>query len=419
MKVCDQMIATKLTFKETFMQFDQVLHKFVGKSLCDSGIRLTKTNAILDMTNALLNHSQLTLTSIGRHLPGDADIKHKIKRVDRWLGNKSLYNQSQTIYKSVFQKLLAKRKKLEILVDWSGCCNWEESCLRASLAYNGRSIIIYQEVHTSKEQQKESVHKQFLKNLDNIIPKNCEVIVITDRGFGYSWFNTVKELGWDFIGRVAGFVHYKLIDGDSWDPINSLYVSSSNKTKYIGKVFLGKSHREKMEVSLYSYKEPSKNRKPCRTRNKPMYKHLNKQYSAMNTAPWVLATSLEEGEEYYKKIVKRYALRMQIEQNFRDDKNERWGFAMQFSRTKTPQRISILLMLVTIASFVLMMIGTASESLNLHRKFQANTVRNRRVLSLVTLAKQVMMHMGEQLRIENLIDGMNQMATGASYEFNS
>lgn len=152
------------------MQLNRVLHNFVGKSLVSAGIRATKVNALIDMTDALLNKSDLTLTSIGRHLSGQADVKHKIKRVDRWLNNAGLFEQSKDIYKAIFYNILVERKQLEILVDWSGCCNWTESCLRASLVYSGRSITIYQEVHSSENQQKESVQNQFLKNLKKIFP---------------------------------------------------------------------------------------------------------------------------------------------------------------------------------------------------------------------------------------------------------
>ncbi len=399
------------------MQLSKALHNFVEKSLQNAGIRATKINAVLDMTNSLLNDSGLTLTGIGRNLPGETDSKHKIKRVDRWLGNSSLHKESQNIYKAVFYDLLRQRKKLEILVDSSGCCNWTESCLRASLVYSGRSITIYQEVHSSKEQQKECVHKRFLKNLKNMVHKDCEVVIITDRGFGYSWFKMVRRLGWDFLGRSPSFVHYQLRDSDAWEPIRNLYMNSSNNQKYIGKALVGKSRKQRMEVFLYSYKGLPKNRRAHRTRNKPMYSCLNKQYREMNTTPWILITSLKETKGGNDNIVKIYAKRMQIEQNFRDDKNERWGFSMQFSRTKTPERINVLLMLVAIASFVLMLIGVASETLQLHKRFQANTVKTRRVLSLITLAKEVLRRIKNHLKLVDLIDALKKMGRGESYEF--
>ncbi|ACR68581.1 hypothetical protein NT01EI_1391 [Edwardsiella ictaluri 93-146] len=45
-----------------------------------------RQNALLDTTVALISGASLTLTSIGRHLPGSAQVKNKIKRVDRLLG---------------------------------------------------------------------------------------------------------------------------------------------------------------------------------------------------------------------------------------------------------------------------------------------------------------------------------------------
>lgn len=44
-----------------------------------------RQNALLDVTVALINGASLTLTSIGRFLPGQAQVKNKIKRVDRLL----------------------------------------------------------------------------------------------------------------------------------------------------------------------------------------------------------------------------------------------------------------------------------------------------------------------------------------------
>lgn len=399
------------------MQLAKVLHNFVGKSLVSAGIRATKVNAVIDMTDALLNESNLTLTDIGRHLSGQANVKHKIKRVDRWLNNAGLYQQSKGIYKAIFHNVLSERQQLEILVDWSGCCNWTETCLRASLAYSGRSITIYQEVHSSENQQKESVHNQFLKNLKEIIPATCEVTIITDRGFGTPWFKEVKALGWDFVGRVSSLLYYKILNETDWCSIKNLYDISTNEPSHVGGVLLGKTVRNKLETSLYSYKGDPKYRKTQKTRNKQNYLKLNKQYSDMNKTPWVLATSLKGGESISKKIIKNYALRMQIEQNFRDDKSERWGFGMRYSRTTSTQRITILLLLAAIASYVLLLFGIASESKELHRKFQANTVRNRRVLSLLTLGKQVIKHVIDLFNTEDIMQGLNKMAIGGSYKW--
>lgn len=83
-----------------------ILHNYIGNVLAKAGIRKTKIKALVDMTDSLLDSAQLTLTGLGRHLSGASYVKHKIKRVDRWLNNDGLYNDQVTIYKALFSELL-------------------------------------------------------------------------------------------------------------------------------------------------------------------------------------------------------------------------------------------------------------------------------------------------------------------------
>ena len=83
---------------------------------------------------------------------------------------------------------------------------------------------------------------------------------------------------------------------------------------------------------------------------------------------------------------------MEIEQNFRDYKSERFGFSLRYSRTQNIPRLAILLLIATIATIMLWLIGFAGELRNLQKDFQANTIKNRRVLSLLTLGKQIILH---------------------------
>jgi hypothetical protein len=57
--------------------------------------------AILDATTALCRGASLTLTSIGRYLPGNAQVKNKIKRVDRLLGKDALYRETPVIFHNI------------------------------------------------------------------------------------------------------------------------------------------------------------------------------------------------------------------------------------------------------------------------------------------------------------------------------
>lgn len=57
---------------------------------------------------------------------------------------------------------------------------------------------------------------------------------------------------------------------------------------------------------------------------------------------------------------------MQIKQNFRDLKNQRWGFGLRDSKTINMQRLEILLLISNIATMVLWLLGIAAETKKLH-----------------------------------------------------
>ncbi|WP_293759188.1 transposase [uncultured Paraglaciecola sp.] len=74
--------------------------------------------------------------------------------------------------------------------------------LRASVAFKGRGVAIYQEIHGASTKEKRCTHKAFLAKLNSIIDKDTKPIIVTDAGYKTTWFRDVIELGWDFAGRV-------------------------------------------------------------------------------------------------------------------------------------------------------------------------------------------------------------------------
>jgi len=389
------------------MRVRSILQDFVGQKLATAGLRSTKINAVLDMTHALLNKSYLTVTSLGEHCNGATKVKHKIKRVDRWLGNPGLYDSLINAYNGIFNDFLMARMSLDILVDWSGCCNWHECCIRASVVCSGRSITIYQEVHPSSTQQKLEVHRSFLNNLRKIIPQECNVTIITDRGFQMNWFEMVSDMGWDFIGRANQHYCYQADGTTKWEQVQDLYKKASTRPRFIGGGFLGKNRR--VSAFIHTYKAKQKKRKDKRTRSKVAYPHLERMYSTQNKTPWVIVTSHPPTSRDSKRIMNDYHRRMQIEQNFRDDKSERFGYGFRFGRTRSVKRISILLFIAAICSFLLMVIGAAAEESKLHWSFQANSIKNRRVLSYLTLAKRILRHCIDKISRSQIEEGFKAL----------
>ena len=393
------------------MRVETILQDILAKNLEKSGLRATRINIVTEMAKTLIaDTASLTLTSLGRNLPGTTHEKHKIKRVDRALNNEALYTDLPKAYKAMFEDFLRQRINLDIIVDWSGCCNWNESCIRAALVCDGRSLTIYQEVHECKMQQKHEIHLQFLKNLKKMIPPDCKVTIITDRGFQTKWFELVLKMGWDFIGRISSFLCYKLNNSGDWKQISQLYAQAKSKPEKLGEGLIGK--KREVHGFFYRFKSKPKGRKNKKIKNRPKYPHLDKDYSNQNSTPWIIATSHSPDIRNTNNIINAYYSRMQIEQTFRDDKSERVGYGFKFGRTRSVKRISILLFVAAIASFALMITGATAESKMLQRKYQANTISTRRVLSMITLGKRIIKQGIDKFRRPELVQGMMTLAKG-------
>ena len=193
----------------------QVCQKFFRSTL--ARFHQYRQNALLDSTTALIRGASLTLTSIGRYLPGSAQVKNKIKRVDRLLGNTELHNDIPLIFRNIISLLTQRLSWCVIAVDWSGYPSQAFHVLRASLICDGRSIPLMSQIVSSSQQQNTLIKKQFLDALSAGIAPDKKVIIVTDAGFQNAWFRHIKHLGWDFIGRVRGNVQLRLDKkGDHW-----------------------------------------------------------------------------------------------------------------------------------------------------------------------------------------------------------
>jgi hypothetical protein len=130
-------------------------------------------------------------------------MKHNIKRVDRLLGNDALHQELPQIYEALAQQHLAHVKNPVILIDWSDLTadgRWQ--LLRASIALEGRSVTIYEQVHPQRKAGTVAAHKSFLARLALMLPTGCVPILVTDAGFRAAWFKLVNRMGWHRIGRI-------------------------------------------------------------------------------------------------------------------------------------------------------------------------------------------------------------------------
>jgi phage terminase large subunit-like protein len=113
----------------------------------------------------------------------------------------------------------------------------------------------------------------------------------------------------------------------------------------------------------------------------------SRKNAARETEPWLLVTSLTPEKGFSKRVVKLYRTRMrpersalgvQIEESFRDLKT---GLNMNLGNTRILKRLTVLLVIAVLAQFILYLLGMAVKMTNLHCRYQANSVKDRAVLS--------------------------------------
>ncbi|ELV1556133.1 transposase, partial [Salmonella enterica] len=104
--------------------------------------------------------------------------------------------------------------------------------------------------------------------------------------------------------------------------------------------------------------------------------------------PWLIFSSTDDFKP--RVIMKLYSRRMQIEQHFRDEKSERFGFGLRASYSRSAGRVLALRLLATLSTIVLWLVGYHAENKGLHLRYQANSVRTRRVITYLTLAENVL-----------------------------
>jgi hypothetical protein len=368
------------------MQAHKVLHKLLTNS-CPM-MHKTRREALEATVLGALIGQRLTVTSLGRSIPSQTSHKHTIKRADRLLSNVHLHQANHQIYRALAHQLIPLNSRPVILIDWSDMDEYKQHfLLRASLATAGRSITLYEEVHTLKTKEKLATHQVFVRQLQTILPSECTPILVTDAGFRTTWFKLVASLGWDWVGRVRNRHYMRWASGGRWFDAKRCYTHASSRPQYLGEGVLTLRHQVPCQFVLYQGKRQGrkhKNRLGEVARNADSRKKAKGQRE-----PWLLATSLPDTSKLAKKVVVIYGLRMTIEEGFRDVKSHRFGLGLNYHRTTSVMRLQMLLLIAHLALLVLWLLGMATITKSAHYQFQANTVRHKRVLSVIFIGLQM------------------------------
>ncbi len=352
----------------------QILHDEIREST--HFVHAARWAAVWRVVLALLGGRKLWLTALGRALPTDSLRKHAIKAVDRLVGSRLLHHERPRIAAAIAALLIRKRKTVVVLVDTVEIRHKVVGFV-ASIAHSGRSIPIWSTMVTAYRVNARGC-RAFLDGLRSVLPSTCQPVLITDAGFETEWFDYVERLGWDYVGRIRG--QNKFVRGDEKLSCTDLHAMAGRRARNVPGLQFPASRPRARRLVLS--RPPVSRHRRIKTRRGPGTDTNYRHYRKNAHEPLVLTTSLRANPD---DVVQLYAVRMQIEQNFLDLKNHRWGWSLRHCRTNRKDRIEVLLLIGTIATFVQHVIGFAGELAGLHRSHQANTVRRRRVLSFFVL----------------------------------
>jgi hypothetical protein len=371
-------------------------------------MHVTRQAVLFAAVDALMHGGRLTITGLGRAVRSKTTVKHAIKRMDRLLSNGRLYGERVQIQMALIRWILGSQVQPIILVDWSDLTadrRWQ--LLRAALPVGGRALTMYEEIHPLSRLTNPRVHRTFLRTLHRLVPSGITPIVVTDAGFRAPWLREVERLGWAFVGRVRNRDHVRFPEATRWVRSKSLYDHATTMPTHLGPCELVESHPLRCQLVLVQ--EPRKHRIHRSRLGHKVRSSSSRKQAAGHREPWLLAVSECLAAYRADQLAAWYRKRMQIEEAFRDLKDDRFGVGLCLSQTKHESRLAILLLIAALAQLALWLVGRAAMKAGYHTQYQANTAHQRLSLSVITLGMQVARRAREHFTHRDLLAPLYQL----------
>ena len=178
----------------------QSIVRQIGKG-CRDQIHPARFRAFAEVVEAATRSKRLTLTALGGAVRSTALVRHRIKKVDRLLGNTKLQKERLYWFKALIARLARGQRRLIVLVDWTQI-RGDFWALVASVPFGGRSIPIFAQAYEHDQLGAAEAHLAFLNELRQIVPRDCRAVIIADGGFRSPFFRACEAVGMDFVIRL-------------------------------------------------------------------------------------------------------------------------------------------------------------------------------------------------------------------------
>jgi hypothetical protein len=255
---------------------------------------------------------------------------------------------------------------------------------------SGRAQIVYAQVHGQKRVGNRAVQRGFLEHLRQVLPTGRQIFVVTDAGFGRSWFDDVTACGLHFVGRLTRNNTIRPHGAAQTLRVHDLFARATLKPHSLGPCEVTRDHPIEATLVVQRMKNKRRHRPKFKTMGIHPNSALHRCYKRRAHEPWVLACSAHELSASC--ISRIYASRMRCEQAFRDGKNLRFGLGLGHVSVRQTERLHVLFLLVALALWAASLLGCLGEQAGAAKPLQANTVTIRRAFSVTVLGLLILEH---------------------------
>jgi hypothetical protein len=318
-------------------------------SVCLGLLRKSQAKTLSDLVAATLGVGRITLAGIGRELAAsrESSAKHAIKRAWRFCANERV--EPATVMLAVMTRLwrrrlkwhqrLADRRPLLISLDWTKVRSLH--VLMAAVVVEGRALPLcwasYRSLTLHKSQN--VLEEAMLLQIKAALPAGLRIVILADRGFGRAaLLATCQRLQLEYLIRIDSDV---IVGTERWSGNLKHYPVQRGIAQY----WQGVSYRSDGLVRTH------------------LVIRWKQGLGGKKDQPWYLATSLGRSDfgaatgRLAVRISDLYALRFDIEELFRDAKNEHLGWSLGKTRMHRPGRLDRLMLVLALAYVLLVGLG--------------------------------------------------------------
>lgn len=275
--------------------------------------------------------------------------KHGIKQIDRLVGNDRF--DLEAFFAAYVPWVIGSRGSIVVSMDWTEYPGDGQSRIALNLVTrHGRATpLVWATVESADLKGcRNTVEDEALLLLSSVLPAGVHVTILADRGFGdeklYRFLQ--EDLGWDYVIRFKGTITVESSEGERTKAKD--LVPSNGRVREIPDARV--THKRTLIGAVVLVKK-----------------------RGMKEA-WHLATSLKGKRD---RVVRLYGRRFTCEENFRDEKNGRFGLGSRETRVSTCVRRDRFLAINALATVLVTLLGAAGEIIGIDRHLKASSTARR------------------------------------------